>query len=183
VATLALAWRARLRLGAGLVAVPLLSILAYAPHIFVWPSTIRDLDGLGFLRDERPLVEAARTLPLTDGEVIVEASGPAFLETARVSAMTGQPAVIGWAAHEWLWRNDPDRPNARARDVQAFYTTDDAAQRCAIARRYSIRYAVLGQVEGRFYDTLNADGVASMGPAIHASAGGRIIQIDLSRCP
>jgi uncharacterized membrane protein len=183
VATLALAWRVRFRVGVGLVAVPLLSILAYAPHIFVWPSTIRNLHGLGFLGDERALVEAARTLPLHADEVIIEASGPAFLETARVSAMTGQPAVIGWAAHEWLWRNDPERPNTRARDVQVFYTTDDAAQRCSIVKRYSIRYAVLGQIEARFYETLNTNGVAGMGPAVHASSGGQIIQIDLSRCP
>ena len=183
VATLALAVRARVFLGAGIVAVPLVAILAYAPHIFVWPSTIRSLDGLGFLQQERPLVEAARVLPLGPSESLIEASGPAFGDTARVSAMTGQPAVVGWAAHEWLWRNDAERPNLRARDVQDFYTTTDTSLRCTIARRYGIRYAILGQVEARQYEQLQVRAIQEMGHALHSSAGGQIIQLDLSRCP
>ena len=183
IATIALALRARWWPAALTLAVPMLALLAYAPHIFVPPGTIRSLDGLGFLGDERGLVEAARTLPLGPGEVLIEASGPAFGPTARVSAMTGQPAVIGWAAHEWLWRNDPDRPNRRARDVQDFYTTSDQARRCAIALRHRVRYAILGQLESQFYADLNAEAVRNLGPAIYSGAGGQIIQIDISRCP
>ena len=122
-------------------------------------------------------------MPLEPGQSIVEASGPAFGPTARVSAMTGQPAVVGWAAHEWLWRNDPHHPNRRADLVRAFFTTQDAALRCAIVRRFRIRYAILGQVERDTYAAdLNADGVRAMGPVIHADAGGEIVAVDPAVC-
>lgn len=185
VAVLALAAQAgrRARIGALVAAVPLVSILAYAPHILVWPSAIRNLDGLAFLGDERALVEAARHLPLAPGESLIEVSGDAFGDTARVSAMTGQPAVIGWAAHEWLWRNDGDRPNQRATRVEAFYTTADHPARCALIRRHGVRYAILGQVEEARYPALNREGVLALGPVVHSSAGGQIVQIDPSRCP
>lgn len=166
-----------------LAALPLVSLLAYAPHIFIWPSTIERLDGLAFLGDERGLIEAARTLPLAPGEALVEASGPAFGRTARVSAMTGQPAVVGWPAHEWLWRNDADRPNRRSHLVSVFYTTEDAAMRCAIVRRFRIRYAILGRVEREHYESLNEAGVTGLGPVIHAGPGWSIVQVDPGQCP
>lgn len=169
--------------GALVAALPLVSILAYAPHIAHPPSTIRSLEGLAFLGDERALVEAARALPLQPGEALIEASGPAFGETARVSAMTGQPAVVGWAAHQWLWRNDGERPNQRAAQVERFYTATDDATRCAVVRRFNIRYAVLGQVESRQYPGLQADGVRALGVVVHDGPGGQIVQIDRGRCP
>ena len=171
------------RMGAVLAALPLVSLLSYMPHVFIPPASIRSLDGLAFLGAERDLIQAAGRLPLEPGQSIVEASGPAFGPTARVSAMTGQPAVVGWAAHEWLWRNDPHHPNRRADLVRAFFTTQDAALRCAIVRRFRIRYAILGQVERDTYAAdLNADGVRAMGPVIHADAGGEIVAVDPAVC-
>ena len=184
VATLALAARAGRRFwpGAAVAAAPLVSILSYMPHVFVFPSAIRGLDGLGFLGEERALVLAAGRLPLAQGEALIEASGPAFGASARVSAMTGQPAVIGWAAHEWLWRNDGTRPNGRAQLVETFYTTDDQSLRCSILRRFGVRYAILGQVEREQYEDLNEDGLRALGPVVHSSAGGQIVQIDPATC-
>jgi uncharacterized membrane protein len=179
-ATIALVW-ARKPVAAGGVAAVMASLLTYAPHIAIAPAAIRSLDGLGFLGDERALVEAARTLDLHGGAMI-EASGPAFGETARVSAMTGQPVVVGWAAHQWLWRNDGLRPNRRADMVRQFYTTPDPAQRCLILRRFDIRYAVLGQIERRFYESLQEEAILNLGPAIHDGPGGQIVQIDPRRC-
>src|SRR5690606_17348554 len=103
--------------------VPLVATLAYLPHVCAPLSTIRSLDGLGFLGEERDLVEFADQLYLEPGESLIEASSDAFTEGARVSALTGQPAVIGWTGHEWLWRGDAGPPYARAMDVDLFYTT------------------------------------------------------------
>lgn len=177
-ARLGLKWRG----AAAIAAVPLVSILSYMPHVFIWPSTIEGLDGLGYLAEERALVERAGHLPLAEGEAFIEASGPSFGDTARMSAMTGQPVVVGWPAHEWLWRNDSVRPNVRGHQVEMFYTTDDQALRCSIVRRFSIRYAILGLVEQRTYEPLNADGIRALGPIIHDDAGGQIVQIDPSVC-
>lgn len=186
VATLALALVAGRRWWplAGVAAVPLASVLAFAPYIASPPSVIRALDGLAFLGDERALVAAAGQLPLAPGEAMIEASGEAFGETARVSAMTGQPVVVGWPAHEWLWRNDGDRPNQRAAQVERFYTSPDDADRCAVVRRFNLRYAILGQVEQRHYaGRLQADAVRALGVVVHSGAGGQIVQIDRARCP
>lgn len=172
----------RAQLAAGGVGLPLCALLAYAPHIAMPPSTIRSLDGLGFLGAERALVNAAADLPLGPGEALIEASGPAFGPTARVSAMTGQPAVVGWAAHQWLWRNDPARPNRRAEDVRQFYTTPDAALRCAIVQRYNIRYVILGLIEREFYPELNETGLRSIGALVHDDAGGQIITVNPAHC-
>lgn len=163
-------------------AAPMVATLAYAPHIFRPPSVIRSLDGQGFLGDERALVAAAGRLGLAPGEALIEASGDAFGETARVSAMTGLPVVIGWAGHEWLWRGDGAAANGRAGRVRTFYTTGSDAERCAIIRRFNIRHVILGQVEQRTYPDLDIQGLSSLGPAIYEGAGGKILRIAPERC-
>jgi uncharacterized membrane protein len=169
--------------GAGLAAmVPLGLALAYLPHVYAPPSVIRSLDGLAFLGDERALVEAARTLPLTPGEALVEATGKAFTDTSRVSALTGQPAVIGWTGHEWLWRNDVAGAYDRAHDVDRFYTTTDRVERCRIVRRYGIRYVVIGKIERREYPALDLAGLEALGPPVHDGPGGIILRIDPATC-
>ena len=163
-------------------AAPMVATLAYAPHIYQPLSVIRSLDGLGFLGDERALIEVAGRLRPAPGETLIEASGDGFGETARVSAMTGFPTVIGWAGHEWLWRGEGDAANARAARVRTFYTTDSDAERCAIIRRFNIRYAILGEVEQRTYPDLNTKGLAGLGAVLYDGAGGKILRIAHERC-
>jgi uncharacterized membrane protein len=169
-------------LGAFAGLVPLVLTLAYLPHVHAPPSVIRSLAGLGFLGDERALVEAARDLPLADGEAFVEASGQSFTGSSRVAAMTGQPVVIGWTGHEWLWRNDVAAAYGRSNDVDRFYTTTDDAERCRIVRRYMIRYVILGKIERERYSDLALEGLHALGPEIHRSAGGVILRIDPETC-
>ena len=88
-------WGGVVLFAGGVVALPLCALLAYAPHIAIAPSEIRSLDGLGvFWATSVRLFLSAADLPLQPGEAIIEASGPAFGPTARVSAMTGQDAVV-----------------------------------------------------------------------------------------
>ena len=162
--------------------VPLGLTLSYLPHVYAPPSVIRSLDGLAFLGEERPLVEAARSLPLAPGEALVEASGQAFTDTSRVSALTGQPAVIGWAGHEWLWRNDVGAAYDRSNDIDRFYTTTDRAERCRIVRRYAIRYVVIGRIERRQYPTLDEAGLTALGAPAYSSPGGTILRVDPETC-
>lgn len=163
-------------------ALPLVALLAYAPYVFAPPWVIRSLDGLDFLGPERGLVAAADALVLAPGEAMIEASGAAFGDTGRVSALTGQPVVIGWAGHEWLWRGDGAAANGRAEAVRRFYTTDSMAERCAVIARYSIRYAVLGAVERQTYPDLNPGAIAALGPALYEGAGGSIVAISPDAC-
>jgi uncharacterized membrane protein len=175
--------RGRLWAAAALAAlVPLGLTLSYLPHVYAPPSVIRNLDGLAFLGDERPLVEAARTLPLAPGEALVEASGRAFTDTSRVSALTGQPAVIGWTGHQWLWRNDVASAYDRSNDIDRFYTTTDQAERCRIQRRYGIRYMVIAKIERRQYPELDETGLLDLGWPVYSGPGGLILQIDPEIC-
>lgn len=168
---------------AALVAfVPLGLTLSYLPHVHAPPSVIRSLDGLAFLGEERALVDAARGLPLGQGEALVEASGQSFTGSSRVSAMTGQPAVVGWAGHQWLWRNDVDAAYGRSNDVDRFYVTPDREERCRIQRRYGIRYVVIGQVERDRYPDLDLQGLNALGSIVHRSKGGVILRIDPATC-
>ena len=129
------------------------------------------------------LVEAAGRLSLAPGESLIEASGDAFGDTGRVSAMTGLPAVLGWAGHEWLWRNDATAALARADRVRVFFTTADPVARCAVIRLFSIRYVILGQIEMLQYPDLQTPAILALGPVIHDDAGGRIVQIARDQCP
>lgn len=176
--------RGRIWTAAALVAmVPLGLTLSYLPHVHSPPSVIRSLDGLAFLGDERALVEAARDLPLAPGEALVEATGQAFTDTSRVSALTGQPAVIGWAGHEWLWRNDVGAAYDRANDIDRFYTTQDLAERCRIQARYGIRYIVIGRIERRQYPALDEGGLTGLGVPVYSGPGGVILQVAPESCP
>lgn len=169
---------------AGLAAlVPLIGTLAYAPHVWAPPSMIHSLDGWGFLGDERALVKAADELTLARGEALVEASSDAFTDGARVSAMTGQPTVIGWTGHEWLWRGVAEAPMARMADVDLFYTTADPVARCRIVTRYGIRYIILGRVERARYPMLDEAGLRTLALEVHSSPGGAILRVSPAACP
>ncbi len=118
--------------GAGIAAAVILALpLAYAAEVFTPPSVIRTLDGHGFLGEERALVEAASRQTLAPGEALIEATGDPFGPTARVSAMTGLPAVIGWANHQWLWRND--RGWCSSGPIRSGPSTPQPIRRCAAA--------------------------------------------------
>ena len=168
--------------GAFAALLPLLSTLAYLPHVFAPPSHIASLDGLDFLGDERALVEAAARLPLAQDEAIIEAAGDAFSAYGRVSALTGQPAVIGWPGHEWLWRGAAEAAFGRADLVHIFYTSADLAARCSLIRRFGLRYVILGTLERARYPALDEAGLRALGPTVHSGPGGDILQIAAETC-
>ena len=168
--------------GGILAAIPLVAPLAYMPYVYAPPARIASLDGLGFLGEERSLVEAAAALPLSDGEAMIEAAGDSFSGHARVSAMTGQPVVIGWPGHEWLWRGDAEAAFGRAALVHDFYTIDDPAARCRLIRRFGLRYAILGTVERSRYPDLDEAGLLALGPEVYSGQGGSILQIAPETC-
>jgi uncharacterized membrane protein len=89
---------------------------------------------------------------------------------------------VGWAGHQWLWRNDVDAAYVRANDVDRFYVTQDRAERCRLALRYGIRYVVIGRIERERYPDLDLAGLTALGALVHESAGGLILRIDPGAC-
>lgn len=172
------------RLGVALLA----TLFAVSPIVF--PALVHGMgafdrlveehhiDGLRFLRNgdrEAALWLEAHRPPT--GEIMLEASGDSFTYAARLSAVTGIPTVVGWHAHEWLWRDSMDAWSVRAKDVEAFYQTMDLAARRDFLSRWRIRYVVIGDFERERYPALDAAGLAGLGTPVFQSGGTQIVEI------
>jgi len=164
------------------IAAPLVATLSYAEYSFRGSLFGHRLDGLNFLGAERELVMALGEMPLGPGQSIIEAGSDSFTEGARVSSVTGMPAVIGWVGHEWLWRDDYDAAAARRDVVKDFYTDDTLPERCAVVARFGIRYVVVGKAEAARYENLDLLGLDELGVRVIETAGGLVIEVVPARC-
>lgn len=112
------------------------------------------LDGMAYIAAEHPDDYAAiewfndnvRGTP-----TIVEAAGPPYSYFARFSTNTGLPAVLGWANHELLWRDDFAEVGERENDIRRLYETVDPEEARGVAARYGIDYICYGEVEREAY--------------------------------
>ncbi len=129
----------------------------------------RGLDGLAYLRagvfvedrgtpnqsddvairlaDDEPLIRWLREN--VDGSpVIVEAVGPLYHWTGRISVNTGLPTVAGWDWHQVQQRWDyAGLVNERRIETQKFFTDSDTASAERYLRKYGVRYVVMGTEE------------------------------------
>lgn len=105
-------------------------------------------DDVTFRLDEDlPLITWLRQ-NVQGSPVIVEAVGPLYRWTGRISQYTGLPAVIGWDWHQIQQRTDyAHLVQQRRTEVQLFYTdpSTDAAER--FLRKYRVRYVIVGTEE------------------------------------
>ncbi|MBQ7637222.1 MAG: hypothetical protein IJS80_07915 [Lachnospiraceae bacterium] len=84
--------------------------------------------------------------------VIAQMPTTAYKPFATISAFTGRPAVIGWANHEWLWRNGgtleyPQIVAERVEAMKRLYSTDSEAEAREIIEKYDIDYIYVGYTE------------------------------------
>ena len=124
------------------------------------------LDGLSGLRRFQPDEHAASVWlrDTLDGlPVVLEAAGPDYSEGGRVAARTGLPTVVGWTNHEWQERGALAPVEARVRDVETLYTTDDAALARRLLDRYDVRYVYLGSYERERYGPAAGTTLARIG--------------------
>jgi YYY domain-containing protein len=92
------------------------------------------------------------------GSVVLEATGDAYSELARISSHTGIPTVMGWANHEGLWRNNDQEVSDRAALVKVFYGGDERLA-MLFCQKYKVTHVVLGDPERRLYPS--ADSISS----------------------
>ncbi|MDH5605977.1 MAG: DUF2298 domain-containing protein [Anaerolineae bacterium] len=83
---------------------------------------------------------------------LVEAVGGSYSGFGRISAHTGQPALLGWPGHESQWRGGGEEMGSRYSDVGRLYTTGSWREAQQIIRDYHIRYIYVGSLERRTYD-------------------------------
>ncbi len=120
--------------------------------------------------------------------VILEADGDSYTFYERISAMTGFPTVLGWKAHEHLWRMEEEDPEAmpqiiteRQEDVKTIYTGTDEAMVRELVEKYGIDYIVVGYNERTNYeweDTgVNETLIGSLGEKVFVSGEGSETEI------
>jgi len=99
------------------------------------------------LEDDKPLIDWLRN-NVQGSPVIVEAVGPLYRWTGRMSEYTGLPAVIGWDWHQVQQRTDyADLIQKRRFETEQFYKAPDKQYAAAYLQKYNVRYVVVGTEE------------------------------------
>ncbi len=86
--------------------------------------------------------------------VVAEAISPtggSYTEYARVSTLSGLPAVLGWAGHEDQWRGSRQVLGSRQSDIERLYCTRAWEDALSILEQYQIRYVFVGNLERSTY--------------------------------
>jgi uncharacterized membrane protein len=174
------------------VAAPLLMPLIY-PNYWLKDRLVHhrihdySLDGLGFVAREAPgeerLLPVVRSLPLAPGETILEADGGSYTYASRFSALTGQPAPLGWRMHEWLWRGDWTTISGISARIADAYQADSPEAACLALGKLSARYVVVGDVERKAYPKLREANFQVIGRERASSGDTRIYEIQTGACP
>ncbi len=86
--------------------------------------------------------------------VILEANGPLYHWTSRVSIYTGDPTVIGWDWHQTQQRSLIDGAiiDNRIAQVATMYNSTNIPDTLALLKRYQVSYIYVGDMEKAFYE-------------------------------
>jgi len=105
------------------------------------------LDTPIVLEDDLPLIRWLRE-NVEGSPVIVEAVGPLYHWTGRISEYTGLPAVIGWDWHQIQQRTDyAELVHQRRFATEQFYRVPDRQYALDYIEKYNVRYVVVGTEE------------------------------------
>lgn len=143
----------------------------------------KSIDGLAYLGDRFP--DDAAAIEWINQNVkgqptFAEAVGDSYTDYARIAANTGNPAVLGWPVHEWLWRGSydkaikptthvqevsgtPDTVSSRVGDMRTFYESDNKSIVEAIVAKYKIEYIYIGDMERTKYTSIQERKFADIG--------------------
>ena len=106
-------------------------------------------------------------------DVILETCGESYNIAGRVSVFTGNPTVLGWHTHEWLWRAEkdysvPEEENNRWMNIQYLYTKASVDVIKNYVEEYKINYIYIGYEEiKRYGDKLNINNIVNAGEVVY----------------
>ncbi len=147
-----------------IISVAYVPLAAYAiknPPL-AWEGLDKDaftLDGSGVLKpNDKAVIKILRKLPRG---VLVEICGfdpqgrgyiIGYEYFARISSFSGNPTIIGWQNHEYVWRGINTLPEIinRSRDVMEFYKNPTRESLIYLKEKYNIRYIVVSYLENEF---------------------------------
>lgn len=173
-----------------LLAVPLLAPISYAEHALGSLRSLSSkqftLNGLGFIDrtrpDDRALLDWLRGQPAERRMIVVEAPGDSFSEAARLSAMSGVPALLGWRGHEWLWRGDAPAVYGRSDEIAAFYRSRTLEAACDFVKAYGVTHVAIGALEREYFPDLDADMLGRLGIVVVRSGNSLLVETKNSQC-
>lgn len=148
------------------------------------PAGYKGLYGLNFLnKSYHDDYEAVQWLNknVKGQPVVLEASGDSYSDYERISMATGLPTVVGWFAHEWLWRGGPDVPAVRADDVREIYESKDADITKLLLKKYKVSYVVIGYLEELKYPKLDKSKFLKIGSMVFQSNNTMIIKLSADK--
>jgi uncharacterized membrane protein len=99
-------------------------------------------------QDEKQAVLWLQQAPLG---TLVEAVGGSYSNYARISANSGQPALLGWPGHEDQWRGGRELFASRQDDIFRLYTTTSWIEAENIIQKYQIKYIFVSTLERTTY--------------------------------
>ena len=178
-------------LAALMLAAPLVATLSYGQTIYrdrVLPLNGKEftLDGLGFVRHKRrddiALINWLQAQPPGRGIMLAEAPGDSYTETSRLSALTGVPTLVGWRAHEWLWRGDVTAPYRRFDQVANFYRSRSIVEACAFVKENGVTHVAIGTTEREHFPDLDVEHFKRLGSIVVQSGNAMIIEVIASVC-
>lgn len=138
----------------------ILASLIY-PTIGLWSKTngfkpgMWTLDAAAYFArlypDETAAIQWLSNAPFGVVAEAVPSGGGSYTEYARVSTLSGQPAVLGWVGHENQWRGGNQILGTRQNDLALLYCSENWEEARPILDRYQIRYVFVGQLEQQNY--------------------------------
>lgn len=105
-------------------------------------------------------------------KIILENADGSYNPSGRLSVFTGNPTVLGWHGHQWIWRADRDYSpteelNNRWNDVYTIYTTNDESLLKDLIKKYNISYIYIGNVELKSNKYLNLNLLLNIGNIVY----------------
>ncbi|MBZ5588582.1 MAG: DUF2298 domain-containing protein [Acidobacteriia bacterium] len=113
------------------------------------------------------------------GTVVVEGIGNAYSDAARMSSVSGVPAVLGWENHEGVWRGGTIGPETgrRKAQIERLYRCGDPREVHQIAQSLGARFVVVGSVESRLYPEAGLKAVLQSGRAAFKSGVCTLVEV------
>ena len=95
-----------------------------------------------------------------------------YTHHSRISVFTGNPTVLGWSSHEWIWRANkdyscPQEVLNRKTDIYTIYTTDDIDKAKELIKKYNISYIYIGEIEYKDYSDINLNLLLDLGEIVY----------------
>ena len=117
-------------------------------------------------------------------KIILEASeyGGSYTLYSRVSTFTGNPTILGWTSHEWIWRANadysiPQELVDRNDDIKEIYEGKNEKKSKELIKKYNIDYIFIGNIEYESYEKMDIKILKKLGKVVYEENKNIIIEI------